>query len=79
MVFAWVGKKFPDMRQNERRIEFIRMVDTLGTAGQLKGELRLSWASSQFLQPQDKENSCGRKLLGDWLVIPNMISGSWPV
>ena len=49
MVFAWVGKKFPDMRLNERRIDFIRMVDTLGTAVQFKEELTLSWASSQFL------------------------------
>lgn len=49
MVREWVGKKFPDMRLNERRIEFIRMVDTLGTAVQFKEELTLSWASSQFL------------------------------
>ena len=25
MVQAWVGKEFPDMRQNEREIMFIRM------------------------------------------------------
>ena len=24
VVRAWVGKEFPDLRQNERRLEFIR-------------------------------------------------------
>ena len=33
-----VGKEFPDMRQNERRIKFIRVGDAGKTAGQLKGE-----------------------------------------
>ena len=31
-----VGKEFPDVRQNERRIEFIRVGDTVRTAGWLK-------------------------------------------
>ena len=38
VVGAWVGKEFPDMRQNEREIKFIRMGDAVRTAGQLKGE-----------------------------------------
>ena len=38
MVQAWVGKEFPDMRQNEREIKFIRVGDTVRTMGQLKGE-----------------------------------------
>ena len=25
MVCAWVGKEFPDMRQSERRIKFVRV------------------------------------------------------
>ena len=25
MVWEWVGKEFPDMRQNEREIKFIRV------------------------------------------------------
>ena len=33
MVHAWVGKEFPDMRQNERRIKFIRVGDAIRTAG----------------------------------------------
>ena len=38
MVQVQVGKEFPDMRQNERRIKFIRVGDAGKTAGQLKGE-----------------------------------------
>ena len=38
MVCVRVGKEFPDMRQNERRIEFIRVRDAVRTAGLLKGE-----------------------------------------
>ena len=61
MVCAWVGKEFPDMRQNARRINFIRegydarTVDllkgelTVGTGGQLKGKQTLLCASRQFL------------------------------
>ena len=49
MVCAQVGKEFPDTRYNERRIEFIRMGDTVRTVGQLKGEQMLFKASSQFL------------------------------
>ena len=33
MAHAWVGKEFPDMRQNERRIKFIRVGDAIRTAG----------------------------------------------
>ena len=36
VVLAWVGKEFPDMRQNEKEIKFIRMGDTVRTVGQLK-------------------------------------------
>ena len=42
MVQAWVGKEFPDMRQNEREITFIRVRDAVRTVGQLKGELILN-------------------------------------
>ena len=34
-----VGKEFPDMRQNEGRIKFIRVGDVVRTVDQLKGEL----------------------------------------
>ena len=42
MVRAQVGKEFPDMRQNEGEIKFIRVGDAVRTAGQLKGELTLN-------------------------------------
>ena len=43
MVWEQVGKQFPDIRQNEREIKFIRVGDTVRTAGQLKGERMLNW------------------------------------
>ena len=38
MVHARIGKEFPDMRQNEREIKFIRVGDAVQIAGQLNGE-----------------------------------------
>ena len=45
----WVGKEFPDMRQTERRIEFIRVGDAVITAAGSSESPRISWASSQYL------------------------------
>ena len=42
VVQARVGKEFPDMRQNEREIRFIRIGDAVRTVGQLRGELTLN-------------------------------------
>ena len=42
MVQVRVGKEFPDVRQNERGIKFIRVGDAVRTAGQLKGEPTLN-------------------------------------
>ena len=39
MVHVWAGKEFPYMRQNERRIKFIRVGDAIKTVGWLKGDL----------------------------------------
>ena len=41
---GWKIKKeeFPDVRQNEREIKFITVGDTVGIAGQLKGEPMLN-------------------------------------
>ena len=44
MVQAQAGKEFPDIRQNEREIKFIRMGDTVRTVGQLKGKPTLDRA-----------------------------------
>ena len=38
-VCVRIGKEFPDMRQNERRIKFIREGDTVRTVDWLKVEL----------------------------------------
>ena len=38
-VCVRIGKEFPDMRQNERRIKFIREGDTVRTVDWLKIEL----------------------------------------
>ena len=32
MVCEWVGKEFPDMKQNERRVKFIRLGDAVRIA-----------------------------------------------
>ena len=45
MVWAQVGKEFPDMRQNEREIKFVRLGDAVRTVGQLEGELMLNRGS----------------------------------
>ena len=44
VVRAQVGKEFPDVRQSERRIKFIRVGDAVRTVGQLNGELTLNRA-----------------------------------
>ena len=43
-VVLWeqAGKEFPDMRQNEREIKFIRVGDTVRRVGQHKGESTLN-------------------------------------
>ena len=61
MVYAQVGKEFPDMRQNEGRIKLIRVGDALGTEAGSRKSQSLSWAGSQFLYPQDR-----RFLLEGW-------------
>ena len=61
MIYAQVGKEFPDMRQNEREIKFI-MGDAVRTMGQLKGEVTLN---SPLLYPECK--GWDRGLAGDLL------------
>ena len=39
MAHLQVGEEFPDMRQNKRRIKFIRVGDTIRTADWFKREL----------------------------------------
>ena len=42
-VYVQAGKQFPDMRQNERRREFMRAGDAVRTEGRFKGKPVLSW------------------------------------
>ena len=39
MAHLQVGEEFPDMKQNKRKIKFIRVEDTVRTADWFKGEL----------------------------------------
>ena len=55
VVRVRVGKEFPDMRQNEREIKFIRVEGAVRTVGQLKGELMLNRVLSPLLYPAYKE------------------------
>ena len=55
MVQAWVGREFPDMRQNEKEIKFIRVGNAVRTAGQLKEEPTLNRVLSPLLYPGYKE------------------------
>ena len=50
MAQTWIGKEFPDMRQNERT-EFIRVGDAVREqqAGSRVSQTLL-WAGSQFLE-----------------------------
>jgi len=55
MVQAWVGREFPDMRQNEKEIKFIRVGNAVRTVGQLKEEPTLNRVLSPLLYPGYKE------------------------
>ena len=59
MVQAWVGKEFPDMRQNEREIKFIRMGDAVRTVGRLKRELTLNRGSLVHFYTQGTRSGIG--------------------
>ena len=61
MVCTLVGKEFPDMRQNERRGEFIRVGDA-----QLKGEPLCELVANLY-SLKTKKIPTGRLALGHWL------------
>ena len=42
VVHARVGKEFPDRRQDERKIKFIRVGDAVRIVGQVKGKPKLN-------------------------------------
>ena len=55
MVHAQVGKKFPDIRQNEREIKFVRVGGAVRTAGRLKQELTLNRGPWSTFTPRYQE------------------------
>ena len=60
-------KEFPDMRQNERRIKFIRVGGPVRTVGWLKGELNVFTGLQLFFTTSKQKIPTGRVALGDWL------------
>ena len=66
VVQGWVGKEFPDMRQSEREIKFMRVGDAVRTAGQLKGESTLNRGPQSTFIPRVK--GVGWGLVGNVLI-----------
>ena len=68
VVCAWVGKEFPDKRQNERRMKFIREGEVIRTMGPLKEELTpLVGELPIFIASRWEKTPIGMEALGDWL------------
>ena len=51
MVHTWVGKEFPDMRQNERKIKFIRVGEAVRTRASSRENRCWTGVLGPFLQP----------------------------
>ena len=66
VVQGWVGKEFPDMRQSEREIKFMRVGDAVRTAGQLKGESTLNRGPQSTFIP--RVQGVGWGLVGNVLI-----------
>ena len=62
-----LGKEFPDMRQNERRMAFIRVGDAVRTVGQLRGELNAFAGLQPIFVASRQKILTGMVALGDWL------------
>ena len=58
LCMSW--KRISSHKADEKRIEFIGVGGDVKIVGWLKGVATLLWASSQFFQSQDKDNSCWR-------------------
>ena len=61
-----LGKEFPDMRQNERRMVFIRVGDAVRTVGQLKGQLTAFAGLQPIFIGSRQKIPTGMVALGDW-------------
>ena len=58
------GKEFPDMRQSEREIKFIRMGDTVKNSGLAQGRTSVEWESLVHFYTQEWD----RRLAGHLLI-----------
>ena len=68
VVWVQVGKEFPDMRQNEREIKFIRVGDAVTTVAQLKGEPMLNrYPQSTFIPSVQGVGSGSCSSFADWM------------
>ena len=59
MVWVWVGKEFPDLRQNEREIKFIRVRDGIRTVGLLQGRTDIEQGSLVHFDTQGTRSGIG--------------------
>jgi len=59
MVWVWVGKEFPDLRQNEREIKFIRVRDGVRTVGHLQGRTDIEQGSLVHFYTQGTRSGIG--------------------
>ena len=82
MVHAWVGKEFPEMWENERRVKFIRGGDAVRTGSWLKEEpTPLSRLAFNLYSLKIEKIPTGMLVLSDWLgcyrvgILPKMGSG----
>ena len=63
-----IGKAFSDVRQNERRIKFIRVRNSVRTVGQYKGEPNpFKQLVANFYSIKTEKISTEMVALGDWL------------
>ena len=76
MVHEQVGKEFPDMRQNEREIKFIRIGEAVITAGWPKGELTLN-RSLVYFYSQGTRSGIGVLWVICWLDEARILSRGW--
>ena len=84
VVQAWVGKEFPDMRQNERRIKFIRVGRGESLPAQQAGFLTVresrQWTGvlDSFLYPGVRSGK-GVLWVICWINEVGMLGGGWRV
>ena len=59
VVQVWVGKEFPDMRQNEREIKFIQNGRCCQNSGTAQGRADIGWGSLVYFYTQGTRSGLG--------------------